>query len=129
PPGPHARAQEGRWGSRSSCHSYAPVLVRIVRAGGGRARRRPFHPFSVCSRRGRRRSFAVPLRGVAQPGSASRTAGRLGRHHTLWVHTFGVWRSPVARLVRDEDVVGSNPATPTPRTPFIFMVEGVSSLV
>ena len=26
---------------------------------------------------------------------------------------FGVWRSPVARFVRDEEVVGSNPATPT----------------
>ena len=28
-------------------------------------------------------------------------------------HTFGVWRSLVARFVRDEEVVGSNPATPT----------------
>ena len=26
---------------------------------------------------------------------------------------IGVWRSPVARFVRDEEVVGSNPATPT----------------
>ncbi len=26
---------------------------------------------------------------------------------------IGVWRSLVARLVRDEEVVGSNPATPT----------------
>ena len=26
---------------------------------------------------------------------------------------LGVWRSLVARLVRDEEVVGSNPATPT----------------
>ena len=26
---------------------------------------------------------------------------------------FGVWRSLVARFVRDEEVVGSNPATPT----------------
>ncbi len=25
----------------------------------------------------------------------------------------GVWRSLVARFVRDEEVVGSNPATPT----------------
>ena len=25
----------------------------------------------------------------------------------------GVWRSPVARFVRDEEVVGSNPITPT----------------
>ena len=28
---------------------------------------------------------------------------------------FGVWRSLVARFVRDEEVVGSNPATPTNR--------------
>jgi hypothetical protein len=27
--------------------------------------------------------------------------------------TLGVWRSLVARFVRDEEVVGSNPATPT----------------
>ena len=27
--------------------------------------------------------------------------------------SLGVWRSPVARFVRDEEVVGSNPATPT----------------
>jgi hypothetical protein len=26
---------------------------------------------------------------------------------------LGVWRSLVARFVRDEEVVGSNPATPT----------------
>ena len=29
--------------------------------------------------------------------------------------TFGVWRSLVARLVRDEEVAGSNPVTPTIR--------------
>ena len=36
--------------------------------------------------------------------------------HTCAAYTgvsFGVWRSPVARFVRDEEVVGSNPATPT----------------
>ena len=27
--------------------------------------------------------------------------------------SFGVWRSLVARFVRDEEAVGSNPATPT----------------
>jgi hypothetical protein len=27
--------------------------------------------------------------------------------------SIGVWRSLVARFVRDEEVVGSNPATPT----------------
>ena len=29
------------------------------------------------------------------------------------VQTFGVWRSLVARLVRDEEVAGSNPVIPT----------------
>ena len=29
------------------------------------------------------------------------------------VSSFGVWRSLVARFVRDEEAVGSNPATPT----------------
>jgi hypothetical protein len=31
---------------------------------------------------------------------------------TIWDEN-GVWRSPVARVVRDDEVVGSNPATPT----------------
>ena len=31
----------------------------------------------------------------------------------LSAEAIGVWRSLVARFVRDEDVVGSNPATPT----------------
>ena len=30
------------------------------------------------------------------------------------VASSGVWRSLVARFVRDEEAVGSNPATPTP---------------
>ena len=34
--------------------------------------------------------------------------GPSGTHRAL-----GVWRSLVARFVRDEEVVGSNPATPT----------------
>ena len=29
------------------------------------------------------------------------------------VEAFGVWRSSVARLVRDEEAAGSNPVTPT----------------
>ena len=32
---------------------------------------------------------------------------------TLFEVAHGVWRSLVARFVRDEEVVGSNPATPT----------------
>ena len=34
----------------------------------------------------------------------------------------GVWRSLVARFVRDEEVVGSNPATPTTRTSASLLV-------
>jgi hypothetical protein len=30
---------------------------------------------------------------------------------------YGVWRSLVARFVRDEEVAGSNPVTPTSRMP------------
>ena len=33
----------------------------------------------------------------------------------LLLGTLGVWRSLVARFVRDEEAVGSNPATPTLR--------------
>ena len=37
-----------------------------------------------------------------------------GRRSNLSVFSlFGVWRSPVARLVRDEKAGGSNPLTPT----------------
>src|ERR1700760_3052435 len=48
---------------------------------------------------------------------------RFGHRISIWQHTWrvryavvasrGVWRSLVARFVRDEEVVGSNPATPT----------------
>ena len=29
------------------------------------------------------------------------------------VHAFGVWRSLVSRLVRDQEAMGSSPVTPT----------------
>src|ERR1700744_3088058 len=56
--------------------------------------------------------------------SRAAAAGRSGcRGNALWrragavryavVASRGVWRSLVARFVRDEEVVGSNPATPT----------------
>ena len=35
------------------------------------------------------------------------------RHGYAVCAAHGVWRSLVARFVRDEEVVGSNPATPT----------------
>ncbi len=38
------------------------------------------------------------------------------------VANHGIWRSLVARLVRDEEVVGSNPAIPTDRNPLIDSV-------
>ena len=48
---------------------------------------------------------------------------QLGPWLSIWRHgrgvryavvaSRGVWRSLVARFVRDEEVVGSNPATPT----------------
>src|SRR6201988_1655534 len=58
---------------------------------------------------------------AAVPGRCRRPRGR--RRNALWraalavryavVASRGVWRSLVARFVRDEEVVGSNPATPT----------------
>ncbi len=47
---------------------------------------------------------------------AKRCPGRIRRRFRFFESKdrfFGVWRSPVARFVRDEEVVGSNPATPT----------------
>ena len=32
---------------------------------------------------------------------------------TVWMASHGVWRSLVARFVRDEEAAGSNPVTPT----------------
>jgi hypothetical protein len=40
----------------------------------------------------------------------------------------GVWRSLVARFVRDEEAVGSNPATPTFRNKSLTSSNTVSSL-
>ena len=37
------------------------------------------------------------------------------------VHAFGVWRSLVSRLVRDQEAAGSSPATPTIKeTSFVY---------
>ena len=65
----------------------------------------------------------LPARGdPAHPrpgGAGGLSAGRrrFGRpaRGGLSSACFGVWRSLVARFVRDEEVVGSNPATPTSR--------------
>lgn len=48
-------------------------------------------------------SFAKASDGKAQSGPARRSPKDVG----------GVWRSGLARLVWDEEVVGSNPTTPT----------------
>jgi hypothetical protein len=45
-------------------------------------------------------------------GVANLITGRIYRSAMLPTY-FGVWRSLVACFVRDEEVVGSNPATPT----------------
>jgi hypothetical protein len=42
--------------------------------------------------------------------------GRWARLSEAWC-SYGVWRSLVARFVRDEEVAGSNPVTPTSRIP------------
>jgi hypothetical protein len=38
---------------------------------------------------------------------------RLRTNRKVRPETIGVWRSLVARFVRDEEVAGSNPVTPT----------------
>ncbi len=52
---------------------------------------------------------------VAHPVEDRNQAQCEGRNVPNVAHnlTIGVWRSLVARFVRDEEVVGSNPATPT----------------
>ena len=53
---------------------------------------------------------------LAGRGSVRRPSHRVGAVRPLSARlreAFGVWRSLVARFVRDEEAVGSNPATPT----------------
>ena len=52
---------------------------------------------------------------TASPGSAQQRHSVSSHRHSSAILTrlHGVWRSLVARFVRDEEVVGSNPATPT----------------
>ncbi|CAI7978707.1 hypothetical protein FRAHR75_40163 [Frankia sp. Hr75.2] len=54
----------------------------------------------------------MPARWTVPKTGAPRHATRILASSTL-SHGRGVWRSLVARFVRDEEVVGSNPATPT----------------
>lgn len=59
---------------------------------------------------------------IAEGGGSRVTDPLPEAHPSIWALTpsaailaqsYGVWRSLVARFVRDEEVVGSNPATPT----------------
>ena len=66
--------------------------------------------------------FALPPRGVAADARAARSDRALtGPAPVCWpvalsvLARSGVWRSLVARFVRDEEAAGSNPATPTQR--------------
>ena len=41
------------------------------------------------------------------------------------IYAFGVWRSLVSRLVRDQEASGSNPDTPTTKeTSFVYQDKG-----
>ena len=61
-------------------------------------------------------------------GSASRGPIRVWLHRYpvryAVVASLGVWRSLVACFVRDEEVVGSNPATPTEKKPWRDLTRG-----
>src|SRR5690625_102753 len=108
---PTARGATARCGC-TSAPAWAPRRTR--RCGSPAARKR------LCSRSWPRRDESHLTRISPQgPPSAN-------------LNGLGVWRSLVARLVRDEEVVGSNPATPTRegpptcgnagRWPFVSMV-------
>jgi hypothetical protein len=59
------------------------------------------------------RAGCNPFRQGAQPQVDSlRFAGRAGPE------AFGLWRSLVARVVRDDEAAGSNPVSPTKRAPY-----------
>ena len=55
------------------------------------------------------------MRLAAEPVGERTIPRRSGTAHASvrLREAFGVWRSLVARFVRDEEAVGSNPATPT----------------
>ena len=76
------------------------VLPRLRRAGHN-----PYTPIRFCCRPEATLLTLRPAR--PEPRSTGPGTGMLGRLHT------GVWRSLVARFVRDEEAAGSNPVTPT----------------
>jgi hypothetical protein len=67
------------------------------------------------SRRGEQVRLAQGNRSA--PGHAGNRLGARRVRPLPWLGGNGVWRSLVARFVRDEEAVGSNPATPTKPMP------------
>ncbi|CUR60637.1 hypothetical protein NOCA280062 [metagenome] len=51
----------------------------------------------------------------------------MARERGGFVLAIGLWRSLVARVVRDDEAAGSNPVSPTDRHPGSFAGSGVSS--
>ena len=54
-----------------------------------------------------------PENSLAARAEFGKKAAPSSRGGTVFAKHIGVWRSLVARFVRDEEAVGSNPATPT----------------
>jgi hypothetical protein len=68
----------------------------------------------------------IPTGSASRPTATEPTAERMPVCRLRWARlteargaagASGVWRSLVARFVRDEEVAGSNPVTPTAVTP------------
>ena len=93
-----------RWGARTWLH---------VSAGLGTS---PYAPVRFACPPEASLLTLVPRSVPANAGGRrDEAAGRLDSSPAL---AIGVWRSLVARFVRDEEVVGSNPATPTSQQPW-----------
>ena len=55
----------------------------------------------------------ITLLRVTEPGPRARPGSEHGLHRVDSGGCHGVWRSLVARVVRDDEAAGSNPVTPT----------------
>src|SRR5207302_170977 len=111
-----ARAHTGTPGSRVAWHGIGPDPAprRAMRVPGA-ARRQP-DARGVGARCARATAVARPRRRLGWRSFLRRgwevwdASGR----HCVWTSSLlGVWRSPVARLVWDQEAAGSNPAAPT----------------
>src|SRR3954454_15203727 len=128
----------------------APLVLRRAPGGPGAGDRRHLAYRAGPARHPRNPHAARRLRqGRGQRGRVPRALGRVEGNPPLvgsaprvlsgaicvWVArpparyaavaSRGVWRSLVARFVRDEEVVGSNPATPTAKS----LATGLRSVV